>query len=125
MRYVSFLFLVCFFASCVSFQKVDMIVLNAKVYTVDSAFSVAQAFAVSDGKIVAVGKNNYDITNKYVSENVVDAKGNAVFPGFIDAHAHFVGYGRGLFEVDLFDCKDWAEAVERVKVFAKEYPEEP
>jgi len=104
-------------------QKADLIVVNAKVYTVDSAFSTAEAFAVKDGKIIAVGKS-FDVTSRYVTENLIDAQRKAVCPGFIDAHAHFVGYGRGLFEVNLYDCKDWNEALDRVKAFATEHPNE-
>jgi predicted amidohydrolase YtcJ len=119
------LFSVIFFllSSCGSMKKADLIVVNGRIYTVDSAFSVAESFAVKDGKIVAIGKN-YDVTGRYVTENLVDAKGKAVYPGFIDAHAHFLGYGRGLFEVNLYDCKDWNEALDRIKAFAKEHPEE-
>jgi predicted amidohydrolase YtcJ len=123
MRTVHILLLLAFFSSCQSLQRADLIVVNAKVYTVDSAFSVAEAFAVKDGKIVMVGKN-FDVTAKYVADSLIDAKGKAVYPGFIDAHAHFVGYGRGLFAVDLWDCKDWQEAVGRVKTFVKDHPNE-
>jgi predicted amidohydrolase YtcJ len=47
-----------------------------------------------------------------------------VYPGFIDAHAHFLGYGQSLFMVDLFGASNWEEVVERVKRFAKEHGEE-
>lgn len=104
-------------------KPADLIVLNAKVYTVDSAFTVAQAFAVKEGKIVDLGTTEH-INAVYKSANTVDVHGGAVFPGFIDAHAHFVGYGRGLFEVNLFDSKDWDEVVERVQAFVKEHPDE-
>ena len=80
-------------ASCSS-NKVDTIVHNGLIYTVDSSFSVAEAMAVKDGMIVAVGKND-DILSKYSSAENIDAKGAAVYPGLIDAHAHFVGYGKG------------------------------
>jgi predicted amidohydrolase YtcJ len=117
--------MLCFFmavlAGCQGQQPVDLIVHHAKVYTTDSAFSVAEAFAVKGGKIVAVGKND-DIVGRYKASEVIDAAGRAVYPGFIDAHAHFVGYGRGLFDVNLGDTKNWEEAVERVKTFAQAHP---
>lgn len=100
-----------------------MIVHNARVYTVDSAFSIAEAFAVKDGKILSVGTND-EIRDKYISSDSIDAKGKTIYPGFIDAHAHFKEYGRSLFEVNLYDCKTWEEAVERVKTFVKEHPAE-
>ncbi len=111
-------------ATLVSFSKnkVDIIVHNAVIYTVDSSFSVAEAMAVKDGLIVAVGKSS-DILGKYDADEKIDAKGQAVYPGFMDAHAHFVGYGRSLFQVDLFGTKTWEEAVQRVKDFAEKHPD--
>ena len=89
----------------------------------DSAFSTAEAFAVKDGKIVAIGKT-YDILYAYKGTEMVDAKGYTVYPGFIDAHAHFVGYGRSLFEINLYDIKSWDEVISRVQKFTKEHPNE-
>src|SRR5437870_1187434 len=124
MRLISFFILpILLFSSCHQKQTADLILHHGRIYTVDSAFTIAEAFAVKDGKIVAAGKND-DILNRYQADSVIDAKGMAVYPGFIDAHAHFVGYGRSLFEVNLYDCKDWEEAVERVKAFEKDHPAE-
>ncbi len=111
------------FNSCGNRQPVDIIVHHGKIYTVDSAFTIAEAFAVKDGKIVAIGKNE-DILMKYKATEAVNAKGYSVYPGFIDAHAHFVGYGRSLFEVNLYDCKNWDEVVTRVQTFVKAHPAE-
>lgn len=111
-------------SSCKQKQQADLIVHNAVVYTVDSAFTVAEAFAVMDGLIIDVGKSA-DILGKYDSKEIENADGQPVYPGFVDAHAHFVGYGRSLFEVGLYECKDWSEALKRVSDFAKQHPEEP
>ncbi len=110
-------------ASC-STSKVDTIIHHAVIYTVDSAFTVLEAMAVKDGKIVAVGKND-EILKKYSAVENIDAKGEAVYPGFIDAHAHFVGYGRSLFQADLFGTNTWEETVARVKTFADQHPDLP
>jgi predicted amidohydrolase YtcJ len=90
---------------------------------VDSTFSVAEAFAVKDGKILAVG-TNADILSRYGSKEMLDAKEAAIYPGFIDAHAHFVGYGEALFTADLFGAGTWEEAVACVKKFSDEHPNE-
>ncbi|MBC7589302.1 MAG: amidohydrolase [Chitinophagaceae bacterium] len=116
------LLVICLF-SCSSINKVDTIIHHAVIYTVDSSFSLAEAMAVKDGKIVAIGKND-DILKKYAATENINAQGKAIYPGFIDAHAHFVGYGQSLFAVNLYDCKSWDEAVERVKIFAAKHPEE-
>jgi predicted amidohydrolase YtcJ len=123
MRTTFCLLLVALLASCSSTEKVDMIVHHAVIYTVDSSFTVAEAMAVKDGKILAIGKND-DILKKYSATESIDAQGKAVYPGFIDAHAHFLGYGQSLFAVNLYNCKTWDEALQRVKDFAAKHPEE-
>lgn len=112
-----------FFSSCQAKEEADLIVQHGIVYTLDSAFNVTEAFAVKDGKIIASGKN-VDILNNYSSKNIIDAEAKAVFPGFIDAHAHFLAYGRTLFEVNLYDCNSWDEVVQRVKTFETAHPTE-
>lgn len=109
--------------SCTEKQQADLLVYNAKVYTVDSTFTTVEAFAVRDGIIIETG-NSSELRDKYQAKEMVDAHSKPVYPGLIDAHAHFVGYGRGLFEVNLFDCKDWNEAIERIKTFDTEHPAE-
>jgi predicted amidohydrolase YtcJ len=121
MKKLTYLFCLFILVSCGT-DKVDTIVHNAVIYTVDSSFSTAEAMAVKDGKIVAVGSNDLILKN-YSAKEDIDAKGAAVYPGFIDAHAHFVGYGAGLFQVDLYDTKSFEEAVERVKTFAAAHPD--
>jgi predicted amidohydrolase YtcJ len=111
-----------FLTSCGGPQKVDTLVVNGVIYTVDSSFSSVQAMAIKDGIIVATG-TDAEILAAYSAPEKIDAKGQAVYPGFIDAHAHFVGYGKSLFQVDLFGTTSWEEAVERVKVFAAAHPE--
>jgi len=111
-----------FLTSCGGPKKVDTVVFNGVIYTVDSSFSTAQAMAIKDGVIVALG-TDAEITAAYTGQEKIDAKGQAVYPGFIDAHAHFVGYGKSLFQVDLFGTTSWEEAVERVKTFAAAHPE--
>jgi predicted amidohydrolase YtcJ len=111
-----------FLTSCGGPKKVDTLVVNGVIYTVDSSFSSVQAMAIKDGIIVATG-TDAEILAAYTAPEKIDAKGQAVYPGFIDAHAHFVGYGKSLFQVDLFGTTSWEEAVERVKIFAAAHPE--
>ncbi|HEY4797736.1 MAG TPA: amidohydrolase [Bacteroidia bacterium] len=107
---------VSFLACSTPKEKVDLIVHHAVIYTVDSAFSTAESFAVKDGKIIAVGTND-SILSKYEGEKL-DAQGKAVFPGFIDAHCHFYGYGTDLSQCDLVGTKSFDEVLQRVKEFA-------
>jgi hypothetical protein len=96
-----------------------MVVHHAKIYTVDEAFSVAEAMAIRDGKILAIG-NNDDILKNYEGEEELNAAGKTIYPGFIDAHAHFVGYGFGLGQVNLFGTKSWQECIDRIKSFVQQ-----
>jgi predicted amidohydrolase YtcJ len=82
--------------SC-SKTPVDLIVRNARIYTVDDAFSVVESFAVKDGKIVATGTTS-EIGSRYQASEVHDLGGRYVYPGFNDAHAHFYGYGTNLLQ---------------------------
>lgn len=100
-------------------EPVELLVINAKAYTVDDAFNIVEAFAVKDGEIVATGTTE-EITAKYSAENTIDAEGKTVLPGFIDAHAHFYGFGLQLQTVDLTGTKSFAEVVGRIVDFQKE-----
>ncbi len=90
--------------ACSQKQKIDLLIYNAVVYTVDSSFSVAEAIAVKDGKIVETGTTQ-DLQNKYDATERTDAEGRFIYPGFIDAHAHFFGYGLGLQTANLVEYK--------------------
>jgi predicted amidohydrolase YtcJ len=113
-----------FLISCSHKTKIDLLVYNTTIYTVDSSFSIAEAIAVNDGKIIETGKTS-DLQNKYVAKNQLDAHGKFIYPGFIDAHSHFVGYSQSLFTVNLYDSKSIDEVVERVKDFASAHPNSP
>ncbi|MCC6838186.1 MAG: amidohydrolase family protein, partial [Bacteroidia bacterium] len=116
-KYIVILCSILFF-SCSHQQEVDLIVHHAVIYTVDSSFSNAQAFAVKDGKFIAVGSDE-EILSKFVAKETMDADGKTIYPGFIDSHCHFYEYGRGLQEVDLVGTKSFDEVIERVKAYSK------
>jgi predicted amidohydrolase YtcJ len=99
-------------------QSADMILHNGTVYTIDSIFSVHQAMALKDGKILATGSNE-EILNTYTSDSLIDLKNRYVYPGFIDAHCHFYGYGKGLGEVNLMNTASFGEVIEKTVDFYK------
>lgn len=100
----------------------DTLVKNALVYTVDSTFSTANAFVISNGKIIAVG-NADTLEQKYLAKETIDAGGKTIYPGFIDAHAHFFEYGLGLQEVKLVGSKSWQAVVDTVSSYARKNTE--
>ncbi len=109
--------------SCKTKQTADIIVYNAIIYTTDSLFTKAEAIAIKGDKIIAIGKSA-ELLSTYTANEQVDAKGKFIYPGFIDAHAHFVGYGKSLFEVQLYNSNSWDEVVNRVREFASKNPHE-
>lgn len=106
--------------SCSQKQKADLLVFNAVIYTLDSSFSVAEAMVINNGKIAATGKQA-DLENEYDTKERMDAAGKFIYPGLIDAHAHFVGYGMGLQTADLVGTSSWNEIIEKLKTFSKEH----
>src|SRR6202012_4385907 len=96
----------------------DLLIKNAVIYTVDSSFSTAQCLVVNAGKIIAVGDSS--LQSKYIAHEVVDARGHAIYPGFIDAHAHFYKYGLGLQQANLKGLNSWQTIIDTVNSFAKQ-----
>jgi predicted amidohydrolase YtcJ len=109
------IFTIALFTKCKK-VKADLIVVNANIYTVDSSFSKAEAFAVKDGKFLAVG-NNEEIKKNYTSAQVVNAKNQAVYPGFIDAHCHFYGLGLQQQKVNLVGTKSYDDVLQKLVSF--------
>lgn len=98
--------------SCTVKKPADLIVVNASVYVMDEDFSVAECLVVNNGKVVASGPTN-QITAQFKSENVIDATGKFIYPGFNDAHTHFTGYGLNLMQyADLSGTKSPDEIYE-------------
>lgn len=122
---VSILFLP-FFSSCSSKKKedVDLILHHAVIYSIDSTFTIYEAMCIKDGKIVELNTND-SILYKYSANEIIDTKGKAVFPGFIDAHCHFLGYGLSLQHCNLTGSKSKEEMIERVIKFSSEFKNTP
>ena len=118
--HLSILFALCTFVASAQ-QPADLVVHHGLVYTVNARFDVAEAFAVKDGRILAVGKNA-DILRDYRAKTVLNAGGKPIYPGFIDAHAHFYRYGLSLQRVNLMGTKSWDEVLNRLRTFAAANP---
>lgn len=75
-------------------DEADKIFINGNILTVDVKNSVAEAVAVKDGKILAVGSSKTIKLLKGANTEVIDLKGNTLAPGFIDGHSHFMSLAR-------------------------------
>jgi len=124
MRITQYYCILCLLAvfGCKSANQVDLLVYNAQIYTVDSAFSIAEAFVIKDGKFVAIG-SSADIRAQYVAKEEIDAQQKSVYPGFYDAHAHFFMLAELLDQVDLAGSKSFEEVITRLKTYHRTHPD--
>ena len=97
----------------------DLIITNAKIWTVDKSLPTAQAVAVWGDRIVAVGSNGDVEAWRGPKTQVVDAGGKLLLPGFNDSHVHFVGGGRQLDAIQLNDATSAEEFARRIGECAK------
>ena len=107
------LILIVLFTSLQSCKKsVDFIAFNGNIYTVNSDFNTASAFAVNDGKFVDIG--NEEILSKYNTNQKIDLNGSTVLPGLIDAHCHFYGLGLNQSVIDLTGTISFDEIMDKI-----------
>jgi predicted amidohydrolase YtcJ len=100
----------------------DLIVTNARIYTADDARPRVEALAVRGGRIAFIGSAREAEALRGPATRVVDAGGETVIPGMVDAHAHFAGLAETLRSVDLTGTRSQAEAVARVVARASTLP---
>lgn len=95
-------------------QSADLVLRNTTIYTVDRAHPRAQAVAVRDGRIIYVGSNVGVGALVGKGTRVLDLKGRFVYPGFVDAHAHFPGIGEREMTLNLEGTRTKAAFLARV-----------
>jgi predicted amidohydrolase YtcJ len=100
----------------------DLIVTNAKVWTVDPSRPSAQAVAVLGDRIVLVGSNASVDVWRGPKTTIIDARGKLLVPGFNDSHVHFVDGGRQLENVQLNDAASAEEMARRIAEYVAKAP---
>jgi predicted amidohydrolase YtcJ len=105
-----------------SHPAADLIVRNAHIWTVNPAQPQADAVAVLQGRIAAVGPDAAVMSWRGPGTRVVDAKGGRLLPGFNDAHVHFSDGGASLAAVQLTDAGSIKEFVKRIADYASHAP---
>ena len=124
MRAFSLLLLtILFVVSCQTENPADLILLNGKVYTVNDANQVVEGVAVKDGKIFAVGTSEEISKFQGEATKIIDLEGKAAYPGFVEGHAHIMGVGQNILNIDLRETKSYQELVDAVAEKAKDTPE--
>jgi predicted amidohydrolase YtcJ len=122
MKYLGLLFTIILFLRCTTNIEVDLIVHNARVYTVDSTFTIQEAFAVKNGIFIDIGTSK-QILARYKAKEIIDAQQKPIYPGFYDGHAHTFMLADYLQQVDLVGCKSIDELISRVQDYRKKHPE--
>jgi predicted amidohydrolase YtcJ len=90
MRSVAAVFLILAVSGAPAAERADTILLNGKVVTVDSRFSLAQGVAIRGERVLAVGRNADVLEHQGQGTKVIDLRKRTVIPGLIDNHAHFI-----------------------------------
>lgn len=101
--------------------QADLIVNHSMIYCVDNNFQMVQAFAVKNGKVLAVGTSE-EILASYTSIKIIDAKEKFIYPGFIDAHSHFYGYSLSLQSFDLSGIRSFEAILTLLKKGQNQIP---
>lgn len=102
--------------------QADMVLHNARIYTVNPEHPEAEALAVRRGRILMVGSSQ-EVLDTYPDARRVDAGGRTVVPGLIDAHAHLMGLAESLVQADLVGTESKQAVIERLRQNEKDLPD--
>jgi predicted amidohydrolase YtcJ len=93
----------------------DLILHNARIYTVDAMRPTAEAIAIRDDRIARVGTSAEVLALRGSATRVVDVSGATIVPGLQDAHAHFTGLGASMQSIDLRGTTSYEQVVSAVR----------
>lgn len=115
-----FAFLASSCRTAVKKTEADQIWINGKIHTIDKGYRILEALAIKDGKILDCGDTE-SILSDYEGE-IRNLNGIHVYPGMIDPHAHFYGYGLGLNRLDLSGSFSFVDMLNQVQEYARTFP---
>ena len=100
-------------------QAADLIIWNGNINTIDKNNPKAEAIAIKDQRIIAVGDNEKIKSLSDADTKMINARKNFVMPGFIEGHGHYVGLGESMINLNLLNTKNWQEILDKVAEKAK------
>ena len=113
---ILFLSLLVLLTSCFKGKKVDLIIHNARIHSLNESDAIFEAVAIKDGKIVELGAER-QILNRYTSDDEVDAGGKDVYPGLTDAHGHIMSLVRKKLGLDVTGARSLDEVLIRIEKY--------
>lgn len=116
-KYLLFSLVLFFLSGCKNPPEAvwaDTIILGGNIYTMDAQNPQAQAMAVKNGRIIAVGTDGEMVKFQSDSTQLIQLKGEFVMPGFIEGHGHFSSLGASLINLNFLKSKNWNEIVAQV-----------
>ena len=111
-KYKSYILIILSILNFSCNNEVDLIIVNSEIYTANKNNQIAKSIAVKDGKIIEVSSEN--LVSKYEANEILDANGKTILPGFIDSHCHFYNLGLDQQVVDLRGTTSFEEIIERL-----------
>jgi predicted amidohydrolase YtcJ len=106
-------------------KAADVVVINARIYTVNPQQPWAEALAIAGHKIIAVGSAREITPRRGPDTKVIDVKGRLVLPGFRDCHIHFLDGSLSLLQVNLDEERTIADIQRQVKAYSAAHPNLP
>ena len=100
------------------FAQQETIYTAKKIYVGDTAMTMVESMVCENDKIVFTGPKDLAVA-LYPKAKLLDFKNQYIYPGFIDAHCHFLAWCKGLKEADLVGTKSEKEVIKRLQKFAK------
>lgn len=117
LKNILFLSLIVLLSSCLfKSEKADVIMHNGYIYTLNETNDIHQAIAIKDGRVLDIGPEHY-ILNKYSAKKKIDLQGKPAYPGFTDAHCHFLGLGESLLWANLVGTTSFDEVIEKLSTY--------
>ncbi len=101
--------------------KLDTLLYNGRIYTMDAEGQAVQAIGIENDKIVFIGSNEEAETMTAV--NRIDLQGRTVLPGFNEGHMHLASYGHIYHHITLFHCRSVEECLEEIRRYRSEHPQ--